>query len=98
VKNQLIICPECCQPKGNIKRYKLFDNLLFLVFGAQAESSIYTCCSECMRKKIIKKTFNHNILAGWALWLVLIIPWHLIAYSLTYLWGHSKSVRKDIGI
>jgi hypothetical protein len=94
MENQLVVCNECKQTKTNIKRYRLFDTIVFVVFAARHESSVYTCCSECMREKIIKKTFNYNIFTAWALWLILMLPWHSFAYLLTYTNGHSRAIRK----
>lgn len=76
----------------------MWDKIIFLVIAAQHQSRQYTCCSECMREKIPKKTFNRNILTAWVLWVILMFPWHMIAYVLTYLPGHSKSVKKDVGL
>ena len=98
MKNQLIVCPVCKISKNNIKRHRLFDRLLFLIIVVQHETGLYTCCSQCMRKKIVKKTFNYTILTAWILWVLIIIPWHLIVYVLTFSPGHSNSVKKDVGI
>lgn len=96
MKNQLIVCPECGVPKSNIKRYRLFDRFIGMVVAAQYESSIHTCCSDCMRSTIIKKTFGWIILNANLFWVVLILPWHTAAYLLSFLEGHSPLVKKHL--
>ncbi len=93
--SELIICPECGQAKSNIKRYVLFETVIFILIAVRYKFNVYICCSECMKKNIIKKTFNFNILTAWFLWLILILPWHFIAYLLTYTNGHSLLIKKQ---
>jgi len=92
----LILCNSCKEYKSNIKQFKLISSLLFFGVGAIFKSVKSTCCSSCMRKTILKNTFDLKILTGNILWLILIIPWNLVLVLLTYLDGHSSSYLLQI--
>lgn len=92
MNDKFICCPECGEPKSNIKRFVLFSYILFLLIGARFKTSAYICCSGCMRKRIIRNTFNLNILSANVLWLIVILPWNIIAFLCTFISGHSRHV------
>jgi len=94
--NQLIKCPECGAEKTDIKQYKLYKYLIFFVFGATFETQKFTCCGQCMRTTIVRKTFNYNILTAWAIWPLTILPMHAIKFFCTYIPGHSNSVIHEL--
>lgn len=92
--DQFIICPVCGEPKTNVKRFVLISFALFLLFGASYRTTVNICCSVCMRKSIIRNTFNLNILTANVLWLVVILPCNIVQFIRSYVPGHSRSVIK----
>ena len=94
MEHSFAICPNCHHVREDLKHYVLFETVIFLVFAVSVKTDWHSCCSPCMRQLILKKTFNSNILTAWALWVMMILPWHLIAYLLTYTAGHSKTFEE----
>ncbi len=90
-------CPVCGKETTSLKGYTLYERLVFLIILVSHKTNFYTACPHCMRKIIVRKTFNSTIVTGWILWLVLILPWHALAYLFTFSPGLSRSiiVRSD---
>jgi len=93
-ENQMILCPACGVPKNNIKRFVLMERVICILIAANMQQSTYTCCAECMRPIIIRKTINTNIITANFIRLPVILPMHIIKFFLIYLEGHFKSITK----
>lgn len=95
----LVPCPHCGQLSDSIKRYPVFTTLWFLFIWAQYGETTYTCCPHCMRKFILSEgIFTWRIISGNFLWLIISLPLSLIELLFSYTRGHSRSVKKDLGI
>jgi phosphate/sulfate permease len=92
IENKLIKCRVCHIPKNNIKEYKLFNSVVFIGIAILHRSATHTCCAQCMRKLIIKKTFNISILTAWILWPIMPFLFHFIVFLISFTKGHSKKV------
>ena len=88
-----ITCPICGRKSDSIKRYKMFRHCLFLICYTQWQTVTYTCCPDCMRKKILDEgIFTSKIITANFLWLILILPLSIIQLFMCNQKGHSKGV------
>lgn len=89
-----ITCPVCGRKTDSIKRFTMFKECLFLICYTRWRMVTYTCCPDCMRKKILDEgVFTSKIITANFLWLVLILPIAIIQLFLCSQKGHSKEVR-----
>lgn len=87
----LVICPQCGKPTDSLKQATLFHKLLFLMIFTQWQTAKYTCCPECMRKNIAKRTAI-TLITGNFLWPFLVLPLHGYHLYKSYQPGHSKGI------
>ena len=88
-----IACPSCGKKSDSIKRYTMFKNCTFLGCYIQWQMVTYTCCPDCMRKKILDESiFTSKIITANFFWLFVILPWAIIQLFLCSQKGHSKGV------
>lgn len=92
----LVRCPACRQPSDSLKQYTMPKLVVFLVFAASTQRATYTCCPSCMRK-VIGKNLAINIIPSNLIWPLLAI-YYLGATTATFTKGHSKAVRKELGL
>ena len=92
----LIRCPECGELSDSIKRFKMFDYLIFIGIAGWWREVTYTCCPKCMKKHILHKCFTYNILTANIMWLIMILPMSIIQLIRNSRPGHSKAVKKII--
>jgi hypothetical protein len=85
-------CPRCGQPTQSLKRYRVFDYLLFLYVFFAYQSVMHTACPRCMRKSLALRTLLNMVLANILAPLVLLV--HGFAFLRTFSKGHSASVLK----
>lgn len=90
-----IICPECGKVTNSLKQATLFNKLLFLMIYTQWQTVTYTCCPECMRKHIAKRSAI-TLFTGNLIWPIVALPLHGYHLYKSYQPGHSKSVIKAI--
>ena len=95
----LVPCPQCGELSDSIKRYDVYTTLWCLFIWAQYGTTTYTCCPHCMRKHILwEGIFTWRIISGNILWLFLSLPLSLIELLFSYTKGHSRTVKKYLGI
>lgn len=88
-----IACPSCGKKSDSIKSFTMFKNCLFLGCYIQWEMVTYTCCPDCMRKKIIDEgIFTSKIIKANFFWLFVILPLAIIQLYLCGRKGHSKGI------
>lgn len=88
-----IICPTCRRKSDAIKRYTMFRECLFLICYIKWQLVTYTCCPDCMRKKILDEgIFTSKIITANFFWLIFIFPLAIIQLFLCGQKGHSKGV------
>ena len=71
----------------------MFDYFLFLFIAFSASTSNHTACPGCMRRRLVLSTLLNFPLAN-VLWPILILPWNLILFAMSYAKGHSGAVRE----
>lgn len=90
-----IACPSCGRNSNSIKRYTMFKSCVYLGCYLSWEMVTYTCCPDCMRKKILDEgVFTTKILTANLFWLFIILPWAIIQLFLCGQKGHSKGVAQ----
>ena len=88
-----IPCPSCGRSSDYIKSFTMFKECLFLICYTRWRMVNYTCCPDCMRKKILDEgIFTSKIITANFLWLFCILPLAIIQLFLCNQKGHSKSV------
>ena len=88
-----ITCPSCGRKSDSIKRYTMFRYCLFLICYIRYQTVTYTCCPDCMRKKILDEgVFTSKIVTANFFWLIFILPMAIIQLFLCGQKGHSKGV------
>lgn len=88
-----IICPICGKKSDSIKQFTMFKECLFLMIYFRWQMVTYTCCPDCMRKKILEEgVFTSKIITANFFWLVAILPLALIQLYKCNQKGHSKGV------
>lgn len=89
-----ITCPSCGRKSDSIKRYTMFKSCLYLGCYIKWQMVTYTCCPDCMRKKILEEgIFTSKILTANIFWLFIILPWAIIQLFLCGQKGHSKGIE-----
>lgn len=89
-----ITCPSCGRKSDSIKRYTMFHSCLYLGCYIKWQMVTYTCCPDCMRKKILEEgIFTSKILTANIFWLFIILPWAIIQLFLCGQKGHSKGIE-----
>ena len=88
-------CPVCHEPTDSIKQYKLVRTLLFLFLFATWNTLVATACPRCMRKVILKRTAI-NILPANVLWVIVVLPFHLVQLLRTLTRGHSAGYQPPV--
>ena len=76
----------------SIKKYRLPYKWIYLGIVLIHQDVTYTCCPECMRKKILLRGFTYHILTTHVMWPLIILPWSIIQLIRSYQKGHSKEV------
>lgn len=88
-----IACPCCGRSSDSIKSFTMFKECVFLICYVKWRMVNYTCCPDCMRKKILDEgIFTPKILTANFFWLICILPLAIIQLFLCNQKGHSKSV------
>lgn len=88
-----IVCPCCGEKSDSIKRYTMFRVCLFLICYINWQTVTYTCCPDCMRKKILDEgVFTSKIITANFFWLIFILPLAIIQLFLCNQKGHSKGI------
>ena len=95
---EVLVCPECGCKSDSIKRYELPHLYVFLGVYLYYQNIEYTCCPHCMRKHIFVKGFTYNIITANIFWLFFLLPWSIVQFLRSLTKGHSKEVKKDLGI
>jgi hypothetical protein len=85
-------CPCCGQPTQSLKRYRVFDYLVFLFIFVGYQSVMKTACPRCMRKSLLLRSLVNLVLANVLAPIMLLM--HGIAFLATFSKGHSTSVLK----
>src|SRR5262249_17863446 len=83
-------CPHCGQHTQNLKRYRIYDYLLFLFFGAGWQLATYTACARCMRRIIGLRTAL-NVVSANFLFPLVFVP-HVVQFLRSFAKGHSRSI------
>lgn len=74
-----MICPNCGRKCNTLKRYTMFKECLFLGCYIKWQMVTYTCCPDCMRKKILDESiFTPKIITANFFWLFIILPLAII--------------------
>lgn len=90
-----IACPSCGRKSDSIKRYTMFKSCLYLGCYMKWQMVTYTCCPDCMRKKILDEgVFTSKIITANLFWLFVILPWAVIQLFMCGQKGHSKGVAQ----
>jgi hypothetical protein len=89
-------CPECRVFTPSLKAFTVVDFALFGGFLAGIKTGRVVACPACMRKALGIRTLA-NLLPGNLLWLLVVLPWHLVLLAATYREGHSRSVDRGSG-
>lgn len=98
-KVYLVKCPQCGEYSDSIKRYDIVTTLWFLWVWVRYGTTTYTCCPHCMRKHILTEgIFTWRILSGNIFWLFIMLPMSLVQLLFSFTKGHSRTVKKDLGI
>lgn len=88
-----ITCPYCGRKSDSIKSFTMFKYCLFLLCYMKWQMVNYTCCPDCMRKKILDEgIFTSKIITANFVWLFFILPMSIIQLFLCNQKGHSKGV------
>lgn len=87
----LITCPKCGQPTASLKQYVLCNLLVFVWIMAFTRRGTYTSCGPCMRGTILERTLI-NIIPANLLWVIVVLPWHIVQFCRSYSDGHSNAV------
>jgi hypothetical protein len=85
-------CPHCGQATRSLKRYRVFDYLLFLFVAFAYQSVMHTACPRCMRKSLLLRSLVNLVLANFLFPLVALV--HGTAFLATFSQGHSHSILK----
>lgn len=91
----ILPCPSCHLPTDSMKRFKLFQLLIFLIIFAHVRTAVYTSCPGCMRKIILERTFI-NIIPANLIWPIVFI-FNIVYFTITFVPGPSRSIRKEFG-
>lgn len=88
-----ITCPSCGRSSDSIKSFTMFRECVFLICYIKWRMVNYTCCPDCMRKKILDEgIFTSKIITANFFWLIFILPLAIIQLFLCNQKGHSKGI------
>lgn len=88
-----ITCPSCGRKSDSIKRYTMFRSCLFIICYIKWQTVTYTCCPDCMRKKILDEgIFTSKIITANFFWLIFILPMAIIQLFMCGQKGYSKGI------
>ena len=74
-----VICPCCGRKSKTLKSYTMFKECLFLGCYIKWQMVTYTCCPDCMRKKLLDESiFTSKIITANVFWLFIILPLAII--------------------
>lgn len=91
----VIPCPVCGEPSDSIKRYFIFDLIVFILIYAWWRQGYYIACPRCIRKHILERMAVNLIPANF-MWPILIFSVGIVEILLSYQKGHSTAVYKII--
>ncbi len=84
-------CPSCGQPSGSIKCYNTLI-LLFIWFFVVWWPKKDVGCPSCIRGKIAQFCLI-NIVTANILWPIIILPWSLVLFCMSFSQGHSSEIQ-----
>jgi hypothetical protein len=74
----------------SLKRYRVFDYLVFLFVAFAVRTVMHTACPRCMRTSLLLRSVLNVVLANILCPVVLLV--HGIQFLMTFSKGHSASV------
>jgi hypothetical protein len=83
-------CPHCGRPTQSLKRYRVFDYLVFLFVAFSVQTVMHTACPRCMRTSLLLRSALNVVLANFLCPVVLLV--HGMEFLATFSKGHSTSV------
>lgn len=91
----MLPCPKCRKLTHSLKRYRVYQFVLFLLIGGGARAATYTMCPSCMRGTLIKLTLI-NMIPGNLVWLFVVLPLHFVNFCRSFTRGASKSILAEL--
>ena len=90
--DELVECPDCGQPSDSIKCYSTMILLFIWVFAMWFPKKEVACPS-CIRGKITLFCLI-NIVTANILWPIIILPWALVLFCMSFTKGHSSEIQQ----
>lgn len=88
-------CPRCHRPTTSLKQYRAIHLMIFLLVFAWWKDATYVACPACMRSVLLNRAAI-NLVPANLLWFVLVLPWTLTLFVMTFQEGHSKAIEKQL--
>jgi hypothetical protein len=87
-------CPRCGRGTTSLKRYRMYDFVLFLWVAFSWQTATYAACPPCMRKLLGWRALLNAVPAN-ALWPVVLLLHGALALA-SYTQGHSRGVVRAL--